>query len=52
MQAGSASNYSTAQSQIRDAWIAQVDQIAQQEPALAPIISSVFRDSLTYTNET
>jgi hypothetical protein len=52
MQAGSASNYSTAQSQIRDAWIAQVDQIAQQEPALAPIISSVFRDALTYTNET
>lgn len=52
MQAGSASNYSTAQSQIRDAWIAQVDQIAQQEPALAPIISSVFRNALTYENET
>lgn len=51
-QAGSASNYSTAQKQIRDSWVNYCDGLAQQEPQLASIISSVFREGLTYENVT
>ena len=50
VQAGSASNYSSAQKQIKDAWIIYVDQLATQEPQLDSIISSVFRNALTTMN--
>ncbi len=50
MQAGTLPNYSSAQKKIRDQWIIYVNQLAQDKPNLAGIISSVFREALTYTN--
>ena len=50
VQAGTASNYSTVQKQVKDSWIIYCDQLAIQEPQLASIISSVFRDALTTMN--
>ena len=52
VQAGTQSNYSTAQKQISDSWINYCDQLALQEPQLASVISSVFRDGLVYMNQT
>ena len=52
IQAGSASDYSTAQAQVRDQWIAYTNGLAAQEPQLASVISSVFRDALTSMNAT
>lgn len=52
MQAGTQTNYSAAQRVIRDQWIAYCNQLAQQKPNLQSIISSVFRNALTYTNIT
>ena len=52
MQAGSTSNYSSAQSHVKDAWIAQVDQIATQQPATRVHHFICVRDALTFTNQT
>jgi hypothetical protein len=52
MQAGTQSNYSTAQRQIKDQWIQYCNNLAAQNPNLDSIISSVFRDALTYYNQT
>jgi thiaminase len=45
-QAGTTSNYSSAQSKVSDSWIAYLDSTAVQIPALKPIIQSVFKEAL------
>jgi hypothetical protein len=45
-QAGTTSNYSSAQSKVSDSWIAYLDSTATQWPQLKPIIQSVFKEAL------
>lgn len=50
--AGQTSNYAHAQKLVRDNWQTQCKQWATANPALAPVINSLFRDALTYENPT
>jgi len=52
MSAGTQSNYSSAQKQIRDAWVQYCNGVKQSNPELDSVISSVFRDALTWYNQT
>ena len=45
-QAGTQSDYYTAQAKISDGWIAYLDSTATAIPALKPIIQSVFKEAL------
>jgi hypothetical protein len=45
-QAGTTTDYYSAQAKVSDSWIAYVDQIATQHPQLKPIIQSVFKEAL------
>ena len=45
-EAGTKSNYYSAQAKVADNWIAYVDQVAVQYPQLKPIIQSVFTEAL------
>ena len=50
VQAGTQSNYSSAQSSIRAQWQVYCQNVAKEIPQLEPVIASVFRDALTSTN--
>ena len=50
VQAGTQSNYSSAQSSIRAQWQVYCQLVAKEIPQLEPVIASVFRDALTSTN--
>jgi hypothetical protein len=52
VKAGASANYATAQSAVVKTWKAWVDTVAVQQPELAPIITSVFRNALASTNPT
>lgn len=45
-QAGSTTDYYSAQSKVSDSWIVYADQTATQHPQLKPIIQSVFKEAL------
>lgn len=45
-QAGTQSNYSSAQSKVSDGWIAYLDSVSTSVPQLKPIIQSVFKEAL------
>jgi hypothetical protein len=45
-QAGTKSDYYSAQSRVSDSWIAYLDNVAVARPALKPIIQSVFKEAL------
>jgi len=48
-QAGTQSNYSSAQSLVRKQYEANVVAMGQEYPQLAPVVSAVFRDALSST---
>jgi hypothetical protein len=50
VQAGTQEDYSTAQKQVVAQWQSYVDALAQQEPQLASVVASVFRDGLSNDN--